>query len=86
MTLLDGLVLALLIIVPFAAGIAPLLLPRRYLRPWGAVLSILTISVMVTIIVVLRDVPYPYHLMAVFPFAIGWLLCIALMPFRLRKS
>ena len=86
MTSLDFLILALMVVLPFAVGIAPLLLPRKYLRPWGPVLAALTLGGMVCLLAAFRNVPHPYHQLTIFPFAIGWLLAAFLLPLRARQG
>ena len=82
----DILTLALLILVPLALGIALLLLPRAYLRPWGPLLLLVLMLGASAVVVAHRDVPHPYHLMLLIPFGIGWIVPAALMPIRLRRQ
>ena len=86
MTAVDALAIALMIIVLFGLGTAPLLLPRAYLRPWGPLLSLALLLGAAWLMVALREAPHPYHYAALIPFGIGWLLGVLLMPIRLRRE
>lgn len=84
MPVLDVLTLALAILVPLGVGIAPLFLPRAYLRTWGPLLSAALLIAAIWLVIALRDAPHPYHLAVLLPFGIGWLLSVFLMPMRIR--
>ena len=83
---LASIALALLVLLSFALGLTPVLLPAtvRLSVRWGLALLLFAASLWFNR--VMSAAPHPYHLILLAPFWLAWVFGVIVLPFHPRAK